>query len=146
MTLNELKKVDLFILNDIKFKNLIQDINISEKNLNEEEIIEEFKVIKEEMFETKQINTKTYLLLNKTTKIDYKLVAKFFFELLKNQKEICWNDVAYKIKNIFGNQFIEKNKNGDIVVHSEIKKFIRDNPEINWNKGKKQWEINLQTK
>ncbi len=146
MTLNELKKVDLFILNDIKFKKIIQAINISEKNLNEEEIISEFKVVEREIFETKQINTKTYLLLNKSIEIDNKLVAKFFFELLKVQKEIYWDDAAYKIKAILGNQFIEKNRNGDIVVHSEIKKNIRNNPEINWNGAKKYWEINLQTK
>lgn len=145
MTLNELQETDFLILNEKRFKELIDDLVVSE-NSDREEITEKFKAIKNEHFDTKTINQKTFLTINKKTKISFDFIASFFFELLKIQKEINWNDIAYKVKNLFGNQFIEKNKNGDIVLHSKIKDFIKKNPNIKWNGAKKYWELNQNNK
>lgn len=74
-----------------------------------------------------------WLVMEKSVVISDEIVADFMVEYITVLKEVEWEEMASKVKALFGDDYLGESANGEPVVHSRIKKLAkRDN--ISWNR------------
>jgi hypothetical protein len=67
-------------------------------------------------------------------------VAKFMAEQLKEKKYLYQEDIVWEIQNLFGEQFVYENENGNLAIDKTVLRHFRTlTPDAIWEGGERMW-------